>query len=349
MKQKILAVSISICFTSLAMSQQNIPYQNPQAAAAVNAAPTSAPSGLPQQAGMNDPNMQAIQGAQVSDTVDTNAYGQKVYTRNQLIKVPTNNQEDKQAQYHSLSPAEKLWNVPADQIRQIRQIHNSKMDAINMPLNPSKCDKAKTIQVGSITGEIPLLRIDTQNLSTVMMVDAMGNAWDIEYIINKSNINIPIDTENPKASSFSINSSNPYNQGSFSVKLKGYDVPIPFSFVSNQKVSDCFVIAQINKAGPNTSVETNTLNPNAMSSELNSALYGVAPKDSRPLKTSDGSVSAWLLKDGDVLIRTKYRLMSPAPKASTRLPDGVMVFKVQYSNSYRYRYNDLISSVEVSK
>ena len=98
-----------------------------------------------------------------------------------------------------------------------------------------------------------------------------------------------------------------------------------------------------------TEISGETIIASAMDSSLNSVLYGVAPTNSKPLRVSNPSAQAWLLDDNKVVIRTKYKLLSPAYESVSRSPDGTFVYKTQFSPIYNYRYNDVIGSFEVRR
>ena len=95
-----------------------------------------------------------------------------------------------------------------------------------------------------------------------------------------------------------------------------------FSYVTGQKEADCLMVAKLDKAGPNTNIQTETLSTSAMSSELNSTLYGVAPTGSKRLKDFIKCCYCMAIDDGKVVIRTKYQLLAPAFESVSRSPDG---------------------------
>ena len=103
----------------------------------------------------------------------------------------------------------------------------------------------------------------------------------------------------------------------------------------------------MDKPSPNANIKTESISTSAMDGSLNSTLYGVAPKDSKKLKTSSDAVTAWQTKDGKVVLRTKYKLLSPAYESVVRSPDGTFVYKTQLTSTYRYRYNDVIGSFNI--
>ena len=365
MKRSLIYVLLTSTI-GLAQANSSIPYQNVntiqngQPNSTVNAAPVNPPTGMPA-AYNNEYNSQQYNNynGQVGNTdsqqmqqpVETvNEQGQKVIRTTEYQPLPAT--EIRQGQPNGASGAtltEKFWNTSNQQIRNIRQKYESRGAAINQAISPAKCVQSTVSITNEPGANLPVIRLDGRNIATVLVTDVLGKPWSIDYISNSSDINIVRDTDNPEVSSFHVQTKNNYAQGNFAVKLKDNPVPIVFSFVTAQKEADCLMVAKLDKASPNTNIQTETLSTSAMSSELNSTLYGVAPNGSKRLKTSSNAATAWLLDDGKVVIRTKYQLLAPAFESVSRSPDGTHVYKTQYSPIYTYRYNDVIGDFKVSK
>lgn len=372
MKRSLIYVLLTSTI-GFAQANGSIPYQNVntiqngQPDASVNAAPINPPAGMPaaynneynpQQYNNYNGQMGNIDQQQMQQPVETvNEQGQRVIRTTEYQSLPAT--EIRQGQPNGASAStltEKFWNTSNQQIRNIRQKYESRGAAINQAISPAKCIQS-TVNITNEPGaNFPVIRLDGRNIATVLVTDALGNPWSIDYIIsnsgeksNNSDINVLRDTDNPEVSSFYVQAKNNYAQGNLAVKLKDNPVPVVFSYVTGQKEADCLMVAKLDKAGPNTNIQTETLSTSAMSSELNSTLYGVAPTGSKRLKTSSNAATAWLLDDGKVVIRTKYQLLAPAFESVSRSPDGTHVYKTQYSPVYTYRYNDVIGDFKVSK
>lgn len=351
MKKKIIGSLLSLSLIGIstyanAQVQQggDIVYQNQSDASSVNTTPQGSPQGIPQ--GNNS--------QQYQDGVQTTYQnGQKVRTTTEVQRIDRNNNTvTQQVDYSNMNHVQKFWNVPNSTIRQVRQKYEERERLLNQDLSPARCDnKRGVVNVGENPGsDFPLIRLDGRNIATILMTDVYSKPWPIDYIINQeADISVIRDEKDPNVSSFSVNALTNHAQGNFVVKLKDNPVPVVFSFITNQKEVDCLLVAKLDKPSPDTDIKTETLRASAMDNSLNSTLYGVAPKGGRSLKVSDNSATVWLLEDGKVAIRTKYKLLAPAPISMTRSPDGTFVYKVQYSPSYTYRYNDLISSFTVTK
>lgn len=339
MQRKIIYSILTLAFTVGASAQvqegSEIRYQNQQN---VNAKP----SGAPQQ-----------QVTESSTTTTVNEKGQTVRTTTEVQKLdPKNNGVTKTVDYSSMGDVEKFWNVPNETIRDVKRKYEEKERVIRQDISPARCDnKRGTVTIGGNPGnDFPVIRLDSKNISTILMTDVFGKPWSIDYIINQeTDVSIVRDEQDPNVSSFSMMPLNNNAQGNFVVKLHENPVPIVFSFVTNQKEVDCLVVAKLDQPAPNTDFKTETLQASAMDNSLNSTLFGVTPPNSKPLKTSTDAVTAWMTDSGDVILRMKYKLLSPAPKSMTRSPDGMNVYRVQYAPNYMYRYNDLNSGFTVTR
>ena len=349
MQKKIISSVLTLTFLGIGLNNvaqaqiqqgNGIVYQNTNQAV-VNTTPQTPPLGI--NAVPNQP----------QQTTSINERGQTVVTTTEVQKLnQTNNGVTKAVDYSSMDQTQKFWNVPNNTIRQVRERYEDKDRVINQDLRPARCDNRRGVVniTGNPGNDFPLIRLDGRNVSTVLMTDIYGKPWPIDYIVYQDKeLNIIKDDKDPNVSSFSINALTNYAQGNFVVKLAEYPVPIVFTFTSSQREVDCLVVAKLDQPSPNTDVKTETLSAAAMDNSLNSTLYGVTPKGGRSLKVSDNSAMVWLLEDGNVVIRTRYKIIAPAPISQSRSPDGTMVYKVQYSPSYTYRYNDVINSFTVTR
>ncbi len=332
-KKTKLAILIGLMITSAAIAQTSedseIKYQSESS---VNAAPQSKPQGVSEGQSDNGTNTSSLQG-QVEN--------ERREGKNDITKKPN---------YSQMSDVQRFWNIKNEEIRNIQRKYESKVAALDQDVNPSSCDKAGGLRniTNSPGADLPLIRLDGRNIATILMTDVYNNPWSIDYVINDDNaIKVITDENNPENSSLTIQSLNRNGSGTFVVKLKDNPVPVVFQFVSGQKKIDCFITAKLDKPSPNANIKTESISTSAMDGSLNSTLYGVAPKDSKKLKTSSDAVTAWQTKDGKVVLRTKYKLLSPAYESVVRSPDGTFVYKTQLTSTYRYRYNDVIGSFNI--
>lgn len=351
MKKKILYLAIGsiISTSSIAYANDSIQYQQMNQVGNVNAAPSTPPAGMEAAYSNEYQNQQAA--TNTNGTSITNERGETVYRTEETRKIQQNGNPNQRpsSSLAAQSATEKFWNMSNSQIRNIRKKYEQRSAAIGQDINPAQCVQ-NTINVSNEPGAtIPVIRLDGRNVATVLMTDVFGKPWTVDTIVNSDNISVVVDSENPEASSFSIQTKNNNGQGNFVVKLKDHHIPIVFSYVNNQSKVDCLTIAKLDKAGPNSDVKTENLTMSAMDGSLNSTLYGVAPKGSKQLKVSNSAATAWRLDSGEVVIRTKYQLLAPRHNAVTRSPDGTYVYKVQYSPVYTYRYNDLIGEFTIGK
>lgn len=341
MKKTIISKAITASFVGLLASNvyaSGIQYQNQDT---VNTIPSATPSYQEQvNADFNNP------GSQFT----TNEQGQKVVRTEEYRAAtqPLETQNPNQI-YGNMDDVSRFWNVKNSEIRNIKKKYNEKMAVIKQDVAPAKCVQS-TINITNQPGAtLPVLRLDGKNVSSVLVTDVLGNPWSIDYTVNNEDVEVVRDQSEAEVSVFHVTLKNPYSQGNFAVKLKGNPVPITFSYVTEQNKADCFTVAKLDKIAPNVNIQTQNLTTAAIDSSLNSTLYGVAPKNSKPLKVNGASAQAWMTEDGKVVLRTKYELLSPAYESVTRSPDGTYVYKSQYLPIFTYRYNDVISTFQISK
>ncbi|WP_416190416.1 DotH/IcmK family type IV secretion protein [Neisseria sp. CCUG17229] len=144
----------------------------------------------------------------------------------------------------------------------------------------------------------------------------------------KSDVSAIFDEEDPKANLLFIKAVNDYSQGNFTVKLADNPVPIVFSYATNQRNTDCLLTVRMNNLSKASKIESKGYMEKSLDASLNTVLHGVAPKGSRPMRTSNKEISAWLTADNDVVIRSPYTIIAPMPKSRIGSPDGHWVFRV---------------------
>lgn len=356
MKKTLLSVMLAtVVFPAVAQEYQAAPSMEPQN---YQSAPTSPPQSyqaVPDVAtdttvnpamasATSDPNMQAI---------PANAQYKVVQETTRVEKLSNEAQQQAEAAqraYQSQDVMARMWNMSDDEIRQAKVKVEQKRSAINQDVSPNKCQHPREIVMnGSPRDAIPLLNLDTRNVTNMMFIDQAGSKWPIEFVYsNRSEVNAVWHKNNPESNIIFVNSLSDYSQGSFTVKLDEHSVPLVFSYASNQKNIDCVVNVRINKRSPLNAKEStpiataSDIGMSPMDASLNSVLYGMAPQGAIALKSSSPAVQAWLDDKDNLIVRTKYQIRSPMPKSRLGYSDGTWVFKLKPTSTYSSTiwYND---------
>lgn len=315
-----------------------VPPSMPAYNAGQYAAPPRQPengTAAPQQAGQGAPQYNVIERRQVEEKLSPEVYQQ---ARQQTIQAA-----------QTQMPVERFWNMSDKEIRQMKRKVENKQAAIFQDVSPNRCTQREIVISGEPNESLPFITLDSRNKTNIMFVDKAGTPYPIQYVMNNAaDVSAIFDDNDPEASILYVSSANDYAQGNFTVKLADNPVPVVFVYASNQKTTDCMVTARINSLSKKTQISYQGYNPQTLDTSLNSTLFGVAPPDSRALKTSEPGISAWLQKDGQVVIRTRYTLLSPMPKSRIGSPDGTFVFKVDRSAAYLYKDGTQIKTFTVS-
>ena len=251
-------------------------------------------------------------------------------------------------QYGASTPVEELWNKTPAQITNIKRHYERQVRALEQDANPAQC-VSRSIVLSTEPGQTaPVIRLDGRNISTVLITDITGTPWPIDQL---GSMESEVQTRYTEgAGDFSISPRYNNAQGNIVVNLVKNPVPLVFSYVTNQRQVDCLLTVRLDKAsGLGSNPELTSIGTGAMDTSLNSTLFGVAPKDSKTLRSSDSNVQAWQTQDRRVIIRTKYKLMSPGFTETLSSPDGMNVYRTTYSPNYRYLYNGSTGSFTLTR
>lgn len=368
MKFRKILLSVLLVYSGaiVAQNETDVPYYTPPTQQnEVNATPVSSPIGVQ--------NVQVTSGSTSSYNLNSNtgyhAYSpqgggvnapngaanyQVVQQTTEVQSLPPElvqqQQEQTMQNYQQMDAESRFWNVSDKDIASMKKKVEQKQAAIYQDVSPNRCVQREIIVSNAPNEPLPFLSLDTRNKANVMFVDVAGNPWPIHYVVSSNdNSSMVYDEKDPDASLLYANALYDYSQGSFTVKLQDNPVPTVFTFAANQKQIDCLVTVRINKLSPKSKMSQEDYQTQTLDASLNSTLFGVAPKGGRALTTSSTGASAWLTEDGNVIIRTKYKILSPMPKSRIGSPDGTWVYKVTRSSSYLYNYNGKIDSFRVTQ
>lgn len=224
-----------------------------------------------------------------------------------------------------------ILNAPEDRIREInREIYNKgrvlNEEAYNNPRSVSGFVTAH-LSPGSTS---PVIRVARNRTTTIVVTDMAGQPWPI---VNFDGLPVQdfdvkrLDRPAPDGFMLSITPKGQFASGNLVLVLKDLNSTMSIDFVPAQKEFDARSEVRIQAKGPNTQLLAAGL-PESLDTSLLSVLQGVAPSGTKELKTSSTAVQAWLTGSGDMYVRTRYRVMSPAFTQVTSSPDGTFAYKM---------------------
>lgn len=217
--------------------------------------------------------------------------------------------------------------MPADipgQVRVLRQRMDefARASATAGSTLPKPVSRTETITQAA--GEKPMnVRLAMGVPSAVMFVDATGQPWPIEYATpgdpNKFEVLMPV----PGTASLELRPRQAYGWAGLTVKLRGNNVPIPFTLTFGQGEVDSRLDLRVAGRGPNAvaPIIDRVGMPGPLDAPLLSFLDGVPPQGARVLKTDSKSVKAWVLGDR-LVVRSDMPVVSPAWSDSYSSPNG---------------------------
>lgn len=188
---------------------------------------------------------------------------------------------------------------------------------------------SSSISITQSPGETPpLVRLAVGNVSSVVFTDITGAPWPVVYAVpgDRAKFQVTIPTANSPA--IEINQLAAYPSGDVNVTLKGDPIPVTLTLISGQREVDTRLDVRILKRGPNAAAQIiKQPIPETADKTITDFLDGVAPHGAQDMKTSLAGVQAWRLK-GNVYLRTKLALLSPAWTNSVASADGTNAYEI---------------------
>lgn len=221
------------------------------------------------------------------------------------------------------------FSVTPSQIRDIYQAVQQRQRAVATPSTPPR-SVTGTVNVSMSPGSTPPVIRAYSGYSTILVVtDSSGAPWPVEnYAIgNRSLVNLArLDSQN--GSSFSLEMLSPYGQTNIAMKLAGVPAPIILDVVSGQKEVDAKLEVRVAGRGPNATVSSVSTLPRGVDTRLIPVLNGISPEDGKALRVTglDG-ISAWMSGSGKMVVRTPFKIVSPASRSFISSADGTYVYE----------------------
>ncbi len=209
-------------------------------------------------------------------------------------------------------------------------------------------------------GTTPALQTVMGYPTSIAFLDSTGQPWPIHWDVSSNPSNLPaqggvtnasagigvgpavsygsgfeIDVPVKGGNVLNITTRSPGPRGGLAVMLEGANAPLSFMLMGNGQRFDSRMAVMVTGHGPNA--KTAPLGglgrpggPATGEAHLTSMLDGVAPAQAVPLGVSGVSpddIRAWRLGDRAYL-RTRMRVVSPAPIAMERGMDGMVIYEI---------------------
>lgn len=223
---------------------------------------------------------------------------------------------------------ENLSVTPA-QIREIYQILRERQQAVANP-GPAPKSVTGTVSVSMTPGSTPpIIRTHMGYSTSMVVVDSSGAPWPVEnFRVGNASVFEVSRLDAAQGSVFSVTSMAPFGQTNLVFKLVGVPTPVVVGLVSGQREVDARVEVRVSGRGPNATAPSAVTLPKGVDSRLLPVLNGLSPAGGKPLLVSgvDG-VSAWMMPSGRFLVRTPFKIISPASPSFISSADGTHVYE----------------------
>lgn len=242
------------------------------------------------------------------------------------------------------------FGMSTDQIRQLRkQSDDRQRAAATAPsAQPPKPVTSQIVASPAPGSTAPVVRLFPGFATSLIITDSTGQPWPIEnFTVGEKDKFEVKRLDQGNGSALSVVPLAYYGQSNLILFLKGLPTPIAISFLAGQKEVDFRVDVRVVGRGPNSQISMTGL-PEAANTQLLSLLEGVAPSDSKVLKTSSSEVQAWMGKSGRMFVRTNQSIISPLWFGSVRSADGTNVYEMKAVGSLLLLRNNDIETVNVS-
>lgn len=222
-----------------------------------------------------------------------------------------------------------LLPMSSDQVVKLREVFTeSQLAAATPPGIPPKPTSSSLLINLSPQATPPVIRLSAGYITSMVFVDATGQPWPIAaYSIGDSgSFNIQWDH---KGNTLLVQSLTFYKRSNIAVMLRDLNTPIMITLISGQEATDYRVDLRVPGLGPNAVFMANGI-PESANPVLIDVLNGIAPKESKELKTSGGDCKAWLLKN-KLYLRTNLNIISPGWQSVMSSIDGTHAYQMQPS------------------
>lgn len=223
--------------------------------------------------------------------------------------------------------SDQYMGVTPQQIKEMRKQFDERQKANSQPI------KAPKPVTGSVTVSLspgstpPVIRPYLGNITSLVVLDSTGAPWPVENFRVGDEATFPVERlDGPQGSAFTIDANYQYGQSNLVLKLAGVSSPVVINLVAGQAEHDARVEIRVQGRGPNAVVTSGNL-IRGTNSDLMPVLDGISPPGGKPVKVSGlEDIRAWILPDGKLMVKSPYRIASPATPTFLSSADGTTVY-----------------------
>lgn len=224
--------------------------------------------------------------------------------------------------------------VTPKEIEQWRKMMLEIDKARSRPLIEPKV-RTRTQQISFDAGhELPVIHIAPGNVSSLALVDIMGQPWpiaDSPVVGDQESYLVHVSQHVPNV--INVAASKTAGASTLSILLKDQSVPIVMRLVTDLKTHDARVDLIAPIPGPNSSRAALTggassIPPTTADKIMLSFVEGVPPENAKEVRVSGtNGLRAWLY-NGELYVRTIYELTSPSWNGEAHGAGGVHVYRL---------------------
>ncbi|WP_178125745.1 DotH/IcmK family type IV secretion protein [Pseudomonas sp. EMN2] len=198
---------------------------------------------------------------------------------------------------------------------------------------------------------VPQIFIAKNLATTISFVDAYGNPWPIrataDFVKDSVDVRRAIggaseegqaekpDIKDPQAGSIDVSALVTGATGNMTVYLVGRASPVKIVMIAKSGVFHQMATIKVNEVGPQTDLKSVGRGDEVKigtkaDPDLNSALYGVGPVNSKEMDVEGGEARAWL-KDKTIYLQTPLAIFSPDVQGATHALGRYRAYKIPYT------------------
>lgn len=212
---------------------------------------------------------------------------------------------------------------------------------------------ATSVTVSFAPGEQQhVIRLAKDMITTLTFSDATGQAWPVLSTIagGQSLVEIHEMGKGVRTNMVPISLKREYISTNLAVYLEGASSPIVFTIVDAQKKVDSVVKVNVRARGPMAAEvgPIDSIAGKALKKELLSAMDGITPEGFYELKVVGMEETRVWLKEKQMIVRSRGKLLSPVSMKVFPSSDGTTVYETQEASSLVFSVDGKIRTAVVS-
>jgi len=217
--------------------------------------------------------------------------------------------------------------ITPQEIMELRRLLDERQRAAAEWPNPPKSvtgSVSASLQPGSTP---PVIRPFVGLSTSFVVVDSTGAPWPVENFRVGNQAVFPVTRlDGPQGSAFAIEAMMPYARSNITLQLAGMPTPVVIELLAGQDEHDARIDLRVEGRGPNAKVTGRQLIPGT-DARLLSVLDGVPPDGKSVMISGVQGARGWILPNGNLLVRSPVKIVSPASRNFLASADGTHVYE----------------------